>query len=410
MLRLNRPIRSLDVTINRPIRSPNVPINRPIRSLDVTINRLIRSWCHGYLKTEMAEARAVLQCCDPVLLGSCRDSEPPEAARMVLHLTDSRRVQKVLGRQLFVLDSMMSLLEGLESAQQLMTQPCPPQPGGGARSRWKSLKGDSRSRTEEMETLLRSLQDKVQQIHNKRHTLTQLIQQLESKKQQYEMLEESLQKAQNALQLCDHQLNQLRAESEAALCQLISCQQIRDELQVYVSSLQDVMQINLLSFSQSELCLELRPRPSIDMLSNEPELLKLSVTWSHGDRFTLQVRKGPAGLVEDGLSGRRSELSAALLEVMQRYLGQFQLLSEIQRLRYSFAIDWRPAQRRLVFLKSALLVFTLQVEDGYPSAGPARLLSALRDGRPLDTSGLKPLRSDPSLTDWLVFLSSSPLE
>ncbi|TNN32353.1 hypothetical protein EYF80_057489 [Liparis tanakae] len=358
----------------------------------------------------MAEARAVLRRCDPVLLGSFRDSEPCEAARMVLHLTDSRRVQKVLGRQLFVLDSMMSLLEGLESARQLMTQACPAQPGGGARSRWKSLKGDSRSRTEDTETLLRSLEDKVQQIHNRRHTLTHLIHQLQSKKQQHERLEESLQKAQNALQLCDHQLNQLRAESEAALCQLTCCQRIRDELQVYASSLQDDMQINLLSFSQSELCLELRPRPSTDMSSNEPELLNLSVTWSHGDRFTLQVREGPAGLVEDGLSGRRSDLSAALLEVMQRYLGQFQLLSEIQRLRSSFAIDWRPAQRVLVFLKSALLVFTLQVQDGYPAAGSARLLSALRDGRAVDTSGLKPLRSDHSLTDWLVFLSSAPMD
>ncbi|XP_056279152.1 uncharacterized protein LOC130199560 isoform X2 [Pseudoliparis swirei] len=162
----------------------------------------------------MAEARAVLRCCDPVILGSFRDSEPPEAARMVLHLMDSRRVQNVLGRELFVLDLMMSLLEGLESARQLMTQACPAQPGGGARSRWKALKGDSRSRTEDTETLLRSLEDKVQQIHNRRHTLTQLVHQLESKKQQHERLEESLQKAQNALQLCDNQLNQLRAESE----------------------------------------------------------------------------------------------------------------------------------------------------------------------------------------------------
>ncbi|XP_075939539.1 uncharacterized protein LOC142941129 [Anarhichas minor] len=359
----------------------------------------------------MAEVRSVLQRCDTVLLESCRDSDQPvsEAARMVLYLTDSRRVQKVLGRQLFVLDSMMSLLEGLESAQQLMTQPCPPQPGGVAHSSWKCLKKDSRLRTEETETLLRSLEDKITQIHNRRHTLTQLIQRVHSKKQQYEQLDESLQMAHNALQSCDHQLTQLRAESEAVLGQLISWQRIRDELQVYVSDVQEVMQINLLSFNQSELCLELRPRPSPDQSSNEPEPLKLSVTWSHDDRFTLQVMEGPAGLVEDGLSGRRSELSATLLEVMQRYLGQFQLLSEIQRLRSSFAIDWRPAQRVLVYLKSALLVVHLEVEDGYPTAGRARLLSVHRDGRPVDTSGLKPLRSDLRLTDWLVFLSSSSL-
>ncbi|TKS91199.1 hypothetical protein D9C73_026603 [Collichthys lucidus] len=364
----------------------------------------------GCLKTEMAAVRCVLQRCDPVLLDPCSDSEQPdcaeaEAARMVLYLTDSRRVQKVLGRQLFVLDSMMSLLEGLKSAQQLMTQPCPPQPEGGARSRWKALKVEYRSGVEETETLLRSLQDKIQHIDNRRHTLTQLI---THKMQQSEQLE-SLQKAQNALQSCDRQLTGLRAESEAALSQLISWQRLRDELQVYVSAVQEVMQINLLSFNQSELCVELRPRPSSEQASNELDPLKLSITWSHDERFSLQVSGGAAGLVEDCVSGRWSELSAALLDVMQCYMGQFQLLSEIQGLRASFAIDWRPAQRLLVYLKTAVLVCHLEVEDGYPSAGRARLLSVRRDGQPLDTCGLKPHKSDPSLTDWLVFLCSSPL-
>ncbi|XP_033501103.1 uncharacterized protein LOC117268612 [Epinephelus lanceolatus] len=368
--------------------------------------------CRGYLKTEMAEALAVLQRCDATLLDPCRDSEHPdcsEAARMVLHLTDSRRVQKVLGRQLFVLDSVMSLLEGLESAQQLMTQPCPPQPEGGARGRWKALKAESRSGVEETEALLRSLQDRIQQMNNRRHTLTHLIQQLHSKRQHHEQLAESLLKAQNALQSCDHQLTKLRAESEVALSHLISWQRLRDELQVSVSAVQEVMQINLLSFNQSELCVELRPRPPSHLSSNELEPLRLTVTWSHDDRFRLQVDEGSAGLVEDCVSGRRSELRAALLEIMQCYVGQVELLSEIQRLRSSFAIDWRPAQRVLVYLKSASLVCHLEVEEGYPSSGRARLLSVRRDGQPVDTPGLKPDRADLSLTEWLVFLCSSPL-
>lgn len=55
-----------------------------------------------------------------------------------------------------------------------------------------------------------------------------------------------------------------------------------------VSALSDVMHINLLSFSLSELCVELRPRLCSDP-SNELEPLKLSVTWSQDDRFRLQV-------------------------------------------------------------------------------------------------------------------------
>ncbi|KAM9346596.1 uncharacterized protein ABDE67_013216 [Symphorus nematophorus] len=126
-------------------------------------------------------------------------------------------------------------------------------------------------------------------------------------------------------------------------------------------------------------------------------------------RRFVRVDGGTAGLVEDCVSGRRCELSAALLDVLQCYMGQFELLSEIQGLRSSFAIDWRPAQRLLVYLKSALLVCHLEVEEGYPGNGRARLLSVRRDGQPVDTSGLKPYKTDPSLTDWLVFLSSSPL-
>ncbi|KAF3700617.1 hypothetical protein EXN66_Car016304 [Channa argus] len=360
----------------------------------------------------MAEVRAVLQRCDPSLLDPCGDLDQPEcseAAMMILYLTDSRRIQKVLWRQLSVLDSMMSLLEGLESAQQLMTQPCPPQPEGGARSRWKSLKVESRSGTEETETLLRSLQDKVQQVHNRRQKLTQLVQHLHNQKQQSEHLAESLQKAQDALRLCDRQLTQLRVESEAVFSQLISWQQLRDELQVYVSAVQDVMQIKLLSFNHSELCVELRPRPSSSLSSSELEPLKLSVSWTHDDRFTVQVNEGTAGLVEDCMSGRRSELSAALLEVMQCYVGQAELLCEIQALRSSFPIDWRPAQRLLIYLKSASQVCHLEVEEGYPSSGRVRLLSVRRDGQPVDTSELKPQKTDLSLTNWLVFLCSSPV-
>ncbi|XP_058510061.1 uncharacterized protein si:dkey-225f5.4 isoform X1 [Solea solea] len=362
----------------------------------------------GGLKAGMAEA--VLQRCDPVLLDHCGDSEHPdfaEAARMVLYLTDSRRVQKVLWRQLFVLDSMVSLLEGLESVQQLLTQACPTQPEGGARSRWKYLKEQNRSVVEETENLLRSLQDRVQHIHNRRHTLTQVMQQLHNKRQHCEQLEASLLKAQNALQLCDRQLTKLRVESEAVLGQLISWQQVRDGLQVRVSAAQNVMQVELLSINQLELCVALRPRPC-SVSSRELDPLMLSIIWSSDDHFRLKVSDSMSGLVESCVCGRRWEVSAALLEVMQCYVGQTELLSEIQTLRSSFAIDWRPAQRLLVYLKSAVIVCHVEVEEGYPHSGQVHLLSVRRDGKPVDTSGLK-AHKPLSLTSLLVTLCSSPL-
>lgn len=60
-------------------------------------------------------------------------------------------------------------------------------------------------------------------------------------------------------------------------------------LQAYAAASQDVMQINLISFSQSELRVDLRPRPCSTLSSNELEPLRLLVTWSSEDRFMLQV-------------------------------------------------------------------------------------------------------------------------
>ncbi|KAK6311493.1 hypothetical protein J4Q44_G00171570 [Coregonus suidteri] len=73
-----------------------------------------------------------------------------------------------------------------------------------------------------------------------------------------------------------------------------------------------------------------------------------------------------------------------------------------------FAIDWRPGQRLLVFLKTASRVCNLGVEEGYPSKGTATLISVRRDGELVDNAVLQPPQKTPSLTEWLEFLSSSP--
>uniref|UniRef100_UPI003AAE5242 uncharacterized protein n=1 Tax=Centroberyx gerrardi TaxID=166262 RepID=UPI003AAE5242 len=361
----------------------------------------------------VAEACRLLDRCDPALLDLYGDPEltdSVEAARRVLYLMDSRRVQKVLWRQLSVLDSMTTLLEGLESVQHLLTQPCPAHPENRARDQWKALKADSRAGVEEAEALLSALQSRLEQIHTRQHTLTQLVHRLQGAKEQSEQLEESLQKAQYALRVSESQLTQLAADLEAVLRCLDNWQLLRDQLQGCVSTVQEVMQIKLLSVGQSELCVELRLRPSVENpSSNELEPLRLSVTWSHDDRFRLQVNPGAAGVVEECMQGPLSELSAALLEVTQRYSSQGGMLAEIQALHSSFAIDWRPAQRLLVYLKSASAVCFLEVEEGYPTSGRAKLLSVHRDAQPLDTAALQPHKDNLSLTEWLVFLCSSPL-
>lgn len=47
----------------------------------------------------------------------------------------------------------------------------------------------------------------------------------------------------------------------------------------------------------------------------------------------MQVEAGPVGLVEGCVLGRRAELNTALLRILQCFMGQAELLSEIQNLR-----------------------------------------------------------------------------
>ncbi|XP_061567805.1 uncharacterized protein si:dkey-225f5.4 isoform X2 [Cololabis saira] len=319
----------------------------------------------------MTDVRSVLQVCDPDLLDPVQDSELDcgDAAGTVLFLTDSRRVQKVLWRQLLVLDSMMSLLEGLGSAHQLLEEPRPPQPDGGSRTRWKVLKAQCRTLLEEMEVLLPDLQNRVQQVQERRERLDQLVLMLKNQKRQREQLQDSLLKAQNALRCCDGQLTQLRAESEAVLSRLIGWQRFRNELQQCVAATQGSMQLTLLSFSQSELSVELRPRPPPGGPAPSLEPARLAVSWSPAGRFTLQVDEGTTGMLGNRLTGRRAELGAALLEVLQNYTGQAELLAEIQTLRSSFAIDWVPAALVIIIIIIIIIFYCFYSPPALPSTG-----------------------------------------
>lgn len=208
------------------------------------------------------------------------------------------------------------------------------------------------------------------------------------------------------------------------------------------------MQINLLTFNQSELCVELSPRPSSGLSSTDLVPLRLSISWRHNESFNLQVTdlyrcsgvswwmelQGPCLCYRWrkgwrdwwGASCRAGEQSSVppcwrscrIMWVRQSYClrsrhwgpGEFHTwdlgeshtwdpgvpenidgLLLLLRLCCSFAIDWRPSQRLLIYLKSASLVFHLQVEEGYPRGGRARLVSVRKDGHPVDASGLKVL-------------------
>nr|XP_017210243.1 ZW10 interactor isoform X1 [Danio rerio] len=357
---------------------------------------------------------------------SCNTTELQETGEgeiMVPYLMDCRRKQKQVFRQLFVVDDMIQLLAGLESVDQLLDEPCPQNPGNGARSAWKTLKAEYQEKVEEMEGLISTLQIRMEELQAKRQTLNSLLSTLEMKKEECKekeritakqnqraekqisfQLEDSLQAAQNAMHLCDGQLSKLKDEIEKRQARINDWTLLRDGLQSLVTMTHRGMQYRLLSVSPSELCLEILTHAGEKPL----EPLRVTITMTTKDKFHLQVLQGTAGLVEEAMNGPLRQVSVALEEVMEKYISQGEMLSEIQSLRARYAIDWCPAEKLLIFLKTATKVCHLRVEEGYPSHGRAVLLSVRKDGNLLDINDLQPPVQHPVLTEWLEFLSSNP--
>ncbi|XP_016314966.1 uncharacterized protein LOC107667759 [Sinocyclocheilus anshuiensis] len=375
------------------------------------------------MATERTEA--LLERTDPSFLKSCNTTEVQETGEgeiMAPYLMDCRRKQKHIFRQLCVVDDMIQLLAGLESADQLLNEPCPQNPGSEARSAWKALKAEYQERVQEVEGLINTLRVHMEELQGKRKTLETLLSILQltkeeckekeritakrnqrAEKQMSFQLEDSLQAAQSAMNVCDLRLSKFKDEVEKQHARISDWTILRDGLQTLVTVTHRNMQFRLLSVSSSELCLELLPRAAEKSL--EPQ--RVSITMTTSDEFHLQVFQGTAGLGEEAVNGRLRQVSAALVEVMERYISQGEMLSEIQALHSRFAIDWCPAEKLLIFLKTATTVCQLRAEEGYPSQGRATLLSVRKDGKLLDITDLQPPVQHPVLTEWLEFLSSN---
>ncbi|KAF7698020.1 ZW10 interactor isoform X1 [Silurus meridionalis] len=371
-------------------------------------------------------ATAILERTDPSLLKPCDSTEAQDAGEgkvMTTYLMDCRRKQKIMCQQYGVMDDMLKLLAGLESAEQFLNEPCPPKPDTEASTPWKALKAEYLEQVQEIEGLICTLVEHMDELLKKRQKLEALLVALEKKKEECKKQERaalqskqraekqlslridvSLQTAQDALRACDKRLLEIKTQVDKLLAQVSNWTAFRERLQDTLEVTRANMQYRLLSASPSELQLEILPRSTQQSL----QPLHLSVAMTTEDHFRLKVFQGTAGLLEESVEGHVRELSAALLEVMECYISQGKMLAEIQALHSRFAIDWFPAKRLLIFLKSASTVCHLELDEGYPLSGRAKLLAVRKDGNLLNLSVLQPPVMNPTLTDWLEFLSSYP--
>ncbi|KAJ8254458.1 hypothetical protein COCON_G00210700 [Conger conger] len=380
--------------------------------------KLLQNWCE-------AAQKDVFRASDDVQ--NAGDAERP-AAVMVPYLADNRKKLKMMQMQLCTLDHMLILLETAQPPD-LINSPPDHDTGADSRARLAALKGAYAEGVQRVEGLIAALLEKVEQASHKKEQLEQLLRSLERKKEEWEenrrmktqkdrkeekldglklqRLEESLQASQGVLLQSERRISQLVAQTDAHFTSLDSWTLLREgELQQSMQATLGLTGFTLQYVGPQELCLELIPqvhRP--DLASLKP--LPLSLTWTSDDVFNIQCQ-GPAGILDGPLQGPLSQVSSALQDIMQRYLSQGEMLAEIQEMHSRFAVDWRPAQRLLVFLKSASVVCHLDVGEGYPSAGSASLVSVRGKQGPLNIDALQPPQANPSLTQWLEFLSTCP--
>ncbi|XP_035253166.1 uncharacterized protein si:dkey-225f5.4 isoform X2 [Anguilla rostrata] len=346
---------------------------------------------------------------------------------MVPYLTDSRKKLKMTQLQLSVLDRMLLLLESAQPPHLLDGSPVP-DTGADTRACLGALKSAYAEGVERVEGLIAALLDRMDQAGRKKEQLQQLLCALERKKEELEEqqrmkekkdvkeeklsslklqeLEESLLASQRALHLTERRISELVAQTDAYLTSLDSWTLLRDGLQRSVQATLGLTGYKLLWAGPLELCVELVPQVHRPDLANLRPL-PLTLTWTPDGLFNIQSQEA-AGILDGALQGPLSQVSSTLQEVCQRYLSQGEMLAEIQEMHSRFAIDWRPAQRLLVFLKSASVVCHLSVGEGYPSRGRASLVSIRGEKGPLNIDALQAPQVNPSLSEWLEFLSSCP--
>ncbi|KAG7459604.1 hypothetical protein MATL_G00212530 [Megalops atlanticus] len=377
-------------------------------------------------------AQLLLSCCDAARKDVFCGTEGQEAgeaelpgAVMVPYLKDTRRKLKVAQLQLCVMDYMLHLLESMESPDVL--NPSILDTGEDGRARLKELKSEHIAGLQQAQEHITALLDRMEQVQLKRERLEQLLAALERKREEVkekermkmqnrraerlnsvrlQELEESLQAGRSALRQSELAILELQAQKDACLAGLDSWALLQDGLQQSVEMRLQFEGCLLRLVGRQEVCVELLPRACRPDLG-DLKPLSLSLTLSPDGLFTLQSQ-GATGVLDESLQGPLTQVSSALEEIIQRYLSEGEMLAEIQGLHQRFAIDWDPVQRMLIFLKTASVVCHLRVEDGYPNRGRASLLSVRKERDCPDISTLQPPQVNPSLTQWLVFLSTCP--
>nr|XP_014340523.1 PREDICTED: ZW10 interactor [Latimeria chalumnae] len=266
--------------------------------------------------------------------------------------------------------------------------------------------------------------DFSQDLQMKRQRFGEVRKLLQERKLKYRMFHPAI------LKITERCVELRRAELDRKISEVTDCiqkceaeiHQQKEELQSYSGyaemwatvtnrgleqqKLQEALQgLKVLSLVEDELTLELNPQHIISTTRLKP--LILSLLWTPQDSTIIRTNCEIFPVEEILSSQPVTDLPSTILRIYNCYLSQSELLAEIQQLQHRFAIDWLHTERKLLFLKGNT-VCTFIIGHGYPNSGGIQLLSIQPKHGSIDYTNIKPSQGNPSLQDWLDYLSSSP--
>ncbi|XP_069065676.1 ZW10 interactor isoform X2 [Pleurodeles waltl] len=345
------------------------------------------------------------------------DVELPAKVLAEYSMTELRKL-KILAQQLQVVKLLLDFVAEADSApwaESSMLEATRKELNQ-VKAQWKELKEEYLEEVEKIEAAIPQLLGKLEQLKTKKSLLEEALHQYQQKAAAMEVLRQQ-QRVENTrlagcvgesrqrIGLCEDMIQRIQTELQQ--------HQLRGEMWMenvkrdsdLLQLLEGLSGIRLVSVSEQDIVLDVQDPCAVQQ---EPQLkpLRMTLRWTKDDKLQVQTDSTFITQADALLEEHVPEVKMAVLEMQNAYRSQARLLQELDGLHDKFPVDWRPKERKLLYLKGSV-VCVLLIDPGYPTSGGIQLLSLQGYTGSVDIRLLKPPHASPTLCNWLVYLSSN---
>ncbi|XP_069503612.1 ZW10 interactor isoform X2 [Ambystoma mexicanum] len=343
----------------------------------------------------------------------------PRHVNCVLKQNTKLRQQKILLQQLnavkLLLDYTVQCDANIQAEKGLLETPR--KELNAMKKQWKFLKEEYLEQVEKIELSILQLLDKLEQLRSKKGRLEEVLQLYQDKVEeiktfQQQQVEENVKLAgcveegRQRVQMCEKQIQRLQTELQRHQARgemwMENLKKDSDLLQL----VEGLCGIRLVLVDEQQMIVDVQD-PCSGLGHSEGKPLGMTLHWTNDETFQILTDSAfviPADVL---LEEQNTAAKMAILEIQNAYRSQARLLQELEEMKSKFPIDWRPKERKLLYLKGST-VCVLLIEPGYPSSGRIQLLALQGYKGSMDICLLKPPYASPTLCNWLVYLASNP--